>query len=60
MLTVNGNKLTDKVTVNQGDNVTFDAVTTPGNQGLMKTFTDTLPEGLVFNPNKVAITVYAA
>ena len=60
VLTVNGNKLTDKVTVNQGDNVTFDIVLTPGNQGLMKTFTDTLPEGLVFNPNsKAAITVYA-
>lgn len=60
VLTVNGNKLTDKVTVNQGDNVTFDIVLTPGNQGLMKTFTDTLPEGLVFNPNsKAAITVYS-
>lgn len=60
VLTVNGNKLTDKVTLNQGDNVTFDIVLTPGNQGLMKQFTDTLPEGLVFNPNsKAAITVHA-
>lgn len=60
VLTVNGNRLSDKVTVNKGDNVTFDVVLTPGNQGLMKQFKDTLPQGLVFNPNsKSAITVYS-
>ena len=60
VLTVNGRKLADKVTVNAGDNVTFDIIVTPGNQGLMTQFSDTLPDGLVFNPGSDrAISVYA-
>ena len=59
VVTVNGYKLYDKVTVNPGDTVNFDVVVTPGNQSLLSEFKDTLPEGLSFADGNKSLQVYA-
>lgn len=56
---VNGKYLTKDTLVNPGDAVTYDIVYLPGNQGVMSSFSDTLPKGMAFSPqSKVAMTVY--
>lgn len=59
VVSVNGHKLLKDEAVKAGDTVAWDVIVTPGNEGLMKTFTDTLPEYLKFNPDsKYCVTVY--
>lgn len=59
VVSVNGHKLLKDEAVKAGDTVAWDVIVTPGNEGLMKTFSDTLPEYVKFNPDsKYCVTVF--
>lgn len=59
VITVNGNPLAKDQAILPGDSITWDIIARPGNTGLLKSFEDTLPKGVKFDPNsKYAVTVY--